>query len=109
MSAIGYDIHVFVCENERAKGHPRGCCAARGSKLLGTWFKEAMAHHGIKAGNRVNRAGCLDYCERGPVVVIYGSAAPGGVWYAPTSREDVDEIVSRHLVGGEPVARLRLE
>lgn len=108
MSETGYGIHVFVCENERAEGHPRGCCAARDGKLVRVWFKESMSRHGVLAGNRVNRAGCLDYCELGPVVVVYSSAAPGGTWYSPKTRAQVEQIVTQHLVGGEPVDELRL-
>ena len=26
---IGFDKHVFVCENERVKGHPRECCSKK--------------------------------------------------------------------------------
>lgn len=68
------------------------------------WFKEAMARHGIADGNRVNRAGCLDYCELGPTVVVY----PAGVWYSPRSRADVEEIVTSHFLEGRVVERLRL-
>ena len=37
-------------------------------------------------------------------VVVY----PDGVWYGHVTAPDVAEIVERHLVGGEPVERLRL-
>ncbi len=102
---IGYDIHVFVCENERHPQHPRGSCAARSPGPLREWFKEAMAAKGVLAGNRVNRSGCLDYCECGPVVVVY----PEGVWYRPTSRRDVEEIVREHFVRGRIVERLLIQ
>ncbi len=108
MSDIGYGIHVFVCENERPDEHPRGSCTRRGSKDIGLWFKDALVRHGIKSGNRINRAGCLDYCEQGPVVVIYGRDAGSGSWYAPRSRDDVEAIVREHLVLGQPVERLLL-
>jgi (2Fe-2S) ferredoxin len=35
-------------------------------------------------------------------VVVY----PEGVWYGRVRPEDVPEIVERHLLGGEPIARL---
>ena len=53
---------------------------------------------------RVNSAGCLDACDRGVAVVVY----PEGVWYGGVTVADVPEIVERHLVGGQPVERLRL-
>lgn len=53
---------------------------------------------------RINSSGCLDRCEHGPTMVIY----PQGIWYHYESREDVEEILSRHLIGGEVVERLLL-
>ena len=37
-------------------------------------------------------------------MVVY----PEAVWYGGVTLADVAEIVDQHLVGGEPVARLRL-
>jgi len=54
--------------------------------------------------SRVNMAGCLDRCEFGPVMVIY----PQGVWYRPSSIEDVDEVIQTHVLGGRRVERLML-
>jgi len=53
---------------------------------------------------RMNKAGCLDRCDEGPVMVVY----PEGVWYTYVDISDVDEIIDSHLVGGEVVERLRL-
>ena len=54
---------------------------------------------------RINSAGCLDRCELGPTVVIY----PEGVWYHVETREDVDEVLQRHLIEGGRVERLMLK
>ena len=53
---------------------------------------------GIEA-TRINASGCLGQCARGPVMVIY----PEGVWYAYKTKEDIDQILERHLLGGEVV------
>jgi (2Fe-2S) ferredoxin len=53
---------------------------------------------------RVNKAGCLDRCAEGPVMVIY----PEGVWYTFVDTEDVEEIIQSHLIKGLPVERLQL-
>ncbi len=54
---------------------------------------------------RVNKAGCLDRCEEGPVVVIY----PPGTWYTYIDETDLDEIIDSHIVGGKVVERLLLD
>ena len=38
----------------------------------------------------------------GPVIVVY----PEAVWYTYVDTEDLDEILERHLIGGELVERL---
>jgi len=53
---------------------------------------------------RVNTAGCLDRCTEGPVLVIY----PEGTWYTYVDREDIDEIINEHLIGGRVVERLKI-
>ncbi len=96
--------HVFVCENRRDPSDPRGCCAAKGSEAIRAALKEELSRRGLKGQVRANAAGCLDACAHGPTVVVY----PEGVWYGGVRMEDVPEIVERHLIGGEPVERLRL-
>lgn len=54
---------------------------------------------------RVNKSGCLDRCELGPVAVVY----PEATWYTYIDERDIDDIVDSHLVRGEPVERLLLE
>src|SRR5512137_1142096 len=99
-----FDRHVFVCENRRPDGHPRGCCAATGGAEVKEALKAALKARGLQARIRANSAGCLDACEQGPAMVVY----PEGVWYGHVTPADVPEIVEKHLVGGEPVERLVL-
>jgi (2Fe-2S) ferredoxin len=65
-------------------------------------FKKEVFERGLKKVARANKSGCLDLCAKGPVVVIY----PEGVWYAIRTREDVLEIIEKHLERGERVQRL---
>ena len=53
---------------------------------------------------RVNKAGCLDRCEEGPVCVVY----PEAVWYTYVDEDDIDDIIDSHLVKGEVVERLKI-
>lgn len=96
--------HVFICCNQREPGHPRGCCNPAADDKLQKAFKKALAARGLNQTVRANKAGCLDQCEHGPTVVVY----PDTVWYGRVTEADIDEIIDRHIIGGEPVARLRL-
>ncbi len=98
-----YQYHVFCCENQREPGHTRGCCADKGGTALRDYFKKRVKELGIPK-TRINSAGCLDRCELGPVIVVY----PEGIWYRPTSEQDIDLIISQHLSAGIPVEKLRL-
>jgi (2Fe-2S) ferredoxin len=53
---------------------------------------------------RINKSGCLDRCELGPVMVIY----PEGVWYSFKNSEDIDEILNSHLLNNKTVERLKI-
>lgn len=101
--ALYYRAHVFCCTNQRPAGHPRGCCADKGAERLRNYMKARLKEEGL-AGMRVNSAGCLDRCELGPTLVIY----PEGVWYSYADERDIDDIIARHLIGGERVERLLL-
>ena len=97
-----YRYHIFSCVNERKEDDPRGSCAAKKGKELQELFKKEVYERGLKKVARANKAGCLDLCAKGPVVVIY----PEGVWYAIRDEADVLEIVEKHLQNGEVVQRL---
>jgi len=102
---LHYDIHVFCCINERESGHPRGSCSARGAQPLQAYLKARGKELGLGSRARMNKSGCLERCELGPVMVIY----PEGVWYTYSTRRDIDEILDRHVLGGERVERLLLK
>jgi len=96
--------HLFVCIHDRGPGHPKGSCAQRGSAEVAAALKKGAYDRGLKRIVRVNKAGCLDQCARGVTCVVY----PEAVWYGGVTLDDVDEIIERHLIGGETVERLVL-
>ncbi len=83
-----YETHVFCCVNVRPRGHPRGCCSARGSVELREYMKARAKELGLEK-IRINTSGCLERCELGPSMVIY----PVAVWYTYANREEFDEIL----------------
>ena len=97
--------HIFVCENKRPDGHPRGCCADKGSVELRQLFKKKIKELGLKAEVRANAAGCLDACEFGTTVLIY----PEQVWYGAVQQSDVEEIIESHIINNKPVERLKIK
>ena len=99
-----YDKHVFFCCNKREA--PEKCCADSGALDMQQYAKGRIKALGLNGPGhvRINKAGCLDRCEEGPVLVVY----PDAVWYTYVDRDDIDEIIDRHLVGGEIVERLKI-
>ena len=100
-----YDKHIFFCLNERTDG--RECCAHRDAAALQAYCKDRVKVLGLSGPGkvRVNKAGCLDRCEHGPVAVVY----PEAVWYTFIDQSDIDDIVESHLRDGVPVKRLMID
>ncbi len=99
-----FQHHVFFCINERNDG--RACCADRNAQALQEYAKKRLKTLNMNGPGkiRINKAGCLDRCEEGPVLVVY----PEGIWYTYIDQEDIDEIVDSHLMAGKPVERLKI-
>jgi (2Fe-2S) ferredoxin len=95
-----FEKHLFVCT--------RGewCPSIDGDGIgVHAALKEAVREAGLADRVRVNHAGCFSQCGNGPMAVVY----PDGVWYASLTPGDAAEIVNSHLIGGEPVERLRYD
>jgi (2Fe-2S) ferredoxin len=99
-----YNRHIFFCTNRRDDG--RASCGDHDAKAMREYVKDRVKELGLATpgGVRVNSAGCLGRCALGPMVVVY----PEGVWYSYKDRQDLDEIIDEHLVGGRVVERLRI-
>ena len=89
-----YRAHVLVCGGTG--------CTSSGSAQLIERFEEQLKEKGIDKEVKVIRTGCFGLCEAGPVVIVY----PEGTFYSRVKVEDVDEIVSEHLLKGRKVQHL---
>ena len=89
-----YRAHVLCCGGT-------GCTSSGSSQIIER-FEQQIQEKGLDKEVKVIRTGCFGLCEAGPVVIIY----PEGTFYSRVKVEDVDEIVSEHLLKGRPVQHL---
>ncbi|MCL4405752.1 MAG: (2Fe-2S) ferredoxin domain-containing protein [Firmicutes bacterium] len=99
-----YRYHVFACTNKRDPEHPRGSCQLRNAEEVLSLFREELKQANIPQPFRINKSGCLDACEEGPVFAVY----PDGVYYRLKTREDVRQVVRQHLLNGVVVSDLQI-
>lgn len=100
-----FEKHIFVCENKRPEGHPKGCCSDKNSPAVRELFKKRLKELGLNFSVRANSAGCLDACEYGVTVLVY----PEQVWYGGITVDNVEEIIQQHIINNQPVERLKIK
>ena len=88
-----FDSHIFICTNHRSDIEKLRGGEVHGLELV-TEFKKQLKDLNINLKIRVNRSGCLGICNLGPTIVIY----PEGTYYVDVKKEDVNEIISSHIV-----------
>ena len=91
-----YERHIFVCENERSPGE-RISCAKKNSEILKYLKQNSKTSYKGSGKLRVQRAGCLDRCEQGPVLVSY----PEGKWFSLKSIEDAKRFLEKYIVSDD--------
>ena len=89
-----YRAHVLCCGGTG--------CTSSGSAQLIQRFEEKLKEAGLDKEVKVVRTGCFGLCEAGPVVIVY----PEGTFYSRVKVDDVDEIVTEHLLKGRKVEHL---
>jgi (2Fe-2S) ferredoxin len=99
-----FQHHVFFCLNQREDG--KSCCASKGAEAAFDYMKSRVKALALNGQDkvRINRAGCLDRCGEGPILVIY----PQAIWYTFVDNEDIEEIIQSHLINGKTVERLQV-
>jgi (2Fe-2S) ferredoxin len=99
-----YKRHIFFCCNQRDP--PDACCNNHGASEMQKYAKHRIKELGQNGEGkvRINKAGCLDRCDEGPVLVVY----PDAVWYTYVDKDDIDEIIDSHVLKGRVVERLKI-
>ncbi|MBI2723405.1 MAG: (2Fe-2S) ferredoxin domain-containing protein [Bacteroidetes bacterium] len=96
-----YDIHIFICVNQRTGSDKLSCGEAHGLALVAE-FKKQIKDLKINLKIRANKSGCLGICDFGPTIAVY----PEGIFYVGVEQKDVQEIIQSHIVNKKPVERL---
>lgn len=81
------DYHIFVCNSFRIAGDPQGTCNRKNAVCLLQKLEEEIIDRGLNA--MVSSTGCLQMCEKGPVMTIY----PQGWWYGEMDESKLDNVL----------------
>ncbi len=77
---------VLVCQN-------RTCLKQGAADVLAAFYAQPTSSYSV------TKTGCLGQCSNGPMVRVL----PDDVWYWQVQSDEVPAIVTRHLLGGQPV------
>jgi (2Fe-2S) ferredoxin len=93
--------HILVCASFRASGESKGMCFKKDSTALLPYLENELSDRGME-DVMVSSTGCMNRCEKGPLMVIY----PQGSWYAEVNEEKIDEILDALQEGREATDQL---
>ncbi|MDA8236073.1 MAG: (2Fe-2S) ferredoxin domain-containing protein [Clostridia bacterium] len=96
--------HIFVCTSSRINGQQKGFCHSKDAIEIVENLMEEIQDRDLGGEVFVTNTGCFGICEKGPIVVVY----PDNVWYGSVTPNDIEEIMDKHIEGGEPVKRLEI-
>jgi (2Fe-2S) ferredoxin len=96
--------HIFICTSSRIGGAQKGFCHTKGGVDIMAKFLEEIEERELDGQVAVTGTGCFGICDKGPIVVVY----PDNVWYGSVTTADVEEIIDKHIEGGQVVTRLAL-
>lgn len=86
-SKCPYKNHLFICTNQKPQG---ASCGARGALEMQTKVKDQTRGIAPKGAFRVNKSGCLGFCEEGIAAVFY----PEGTLFKNLTSNDHELLIS---------------
>lgn len=89
-----YRSHVLVCGGTG--------CTSSGSNQIIEKMQAEIEKNGLQDEVCVVQTGCHGLCALGPIVIVY----PEATFYSMVTVDDVEELVSEHLLKGRIVNRL---
>lgn len=88
-----YKRHILICTETK-------CDPAGHGIEVWNYLKDRLKELGLSE-NEVFRSkvGCLRICCEGPIALVY----PEGTWYGKVDIQRCEEIIQKHLIGGNPI------
>jgi NADH:ubiquinone oxidoreductase subunit F (NADH-binding)/(2Fe-2S) ferredoxin/NAD-dependent dihydropyrimidine dehydrogenase PreA subunit len=94
---VAYEYAITICDGTG--------CIQKGVRNLRQALDDELAKHQLTDKVKINLSGCLGMCDKGPIMVIN----PGYTIYGNLVKDDITEIVTEHLIKGNPIARLAIQ
>ncbi len=95
--------HIFLCCDQT---EPKCCDQDRGL-VAWQYLKSRLKELGLSEAGGILRtkANCLRICLGGPIAVVY----PDGAWYGGCDPPVLEQIIQRHLLGGQVVGEALIQ
>ena len=107
-----YKTHLFVCTH--AAGAPdKRHCGDKGGLELRKQFDLALTKYDLRDDVTISNVGCTSAhgacnTSQGNIIIYGPSADMGGTWYT-VGPDDVENVVTNHIINGEKLPELQYQ